>query len=78
LLADQGESIVTEVKPDQVWEIKAENGWRRAQVINVLGNEVELKYLDMSDAPDLARSLGANRIQMLGEPNRYRLVTSPP
>jgi hypothetical protein len=64
-----------EVVPDQIWETNTETGWRRAQVVDVLGDQVTLKYLDMPEAPDLARSFTIDRVRMLNEPHRYRLVT---
>jgi hypothetical protein len=64
---------MVEVKPAQVWEVysKAENRWRRACTVNVLMNQVELQYLDMPDAPDLAR---ADLRRMEREPQSFRLV----
>jgi hypothetical protein len=71
-------SVVPDVTRDQIWEIHTDTVWRRAQVINVLGNDVELKYLDMPEVSDLARSFRADRVRMLNEPNRYRIIISAP
>jgi hypothetical protein len=67
---------MVEVKPAQIWEVysKAENRWRRACVVNVLTDQVEIQYLDMPDAPDLARTFQADRRQMGREPQSFRLV----
>jgi len=67
---------MVEVKPAQVWEVysQAESHWRRACVVNVLVNQVELPYLDMPGASDLARTFQADPRRMEREPQSFRLV----
>jgi hypothetical protein len=54
---------VSDVKPGQVWEIRSNSNspWKEARVVNVLGDEVELQYLDMPGATDLARTVSHSR-----------------
>jgi len=65
-----------EVRPAQIWKVYswAEKRWRRASVVNVLVNQVELQYLDMPGAPDLARTFQADLRRMEREPQSYRFV----
>jgi hypothetical protein len=69
-----------DVKPHQVWEVysKGENRWSRTCVVNVLGDEVELQYLDMPTVPDVARTERASRARMLSDQRVYRLVADVP
>ena len=52
---------------------------RPIEVVNVLADEVELRFLDMPDASDLERVFSTKHEQMLSRPNHsqgpaYRLV----
>jgi hypothetical protein len=46
---EEGEHPMPELKPGQVWETRADakHAWRLVQVINVLGDQVGLQYLDL-------------------------------
>jgi hypothetical protein len=46
------------VKPRQIWERCSISGavWRPLEVINVLGDQAELRFLDMPHASDLERA----------------------
>ena len=69
------------VKPGQNWERRSISGapWRPIEVVNVQGDEVELRYLDMPHAPDLGRVFSTTLEQLLSGPNQrqgpeYRFV----
>jgi hypothetical protein len=66
-----------EIRPNQTWEVcpKTAKVVRRARVMNVLDNEVELLFLDHDHLPDLARTLRVDRRTMLSNPTLYRLVS---
>ena len=68
---------MNEIRQNQTWEVcpKAAKVPRRARVLNVLGNEVELLFLDHNDLPDLARTLRVDRRTMLSNPMMYKLVS---
>jgi hypothetical protein len=65
-----------EIRPNQTWEVcpKAAKVARRARVMNVLDNEVELLFLDHDHLPDLARTFRVDRRTMLSNPTLYKLV----
>lgn len=67
---------MNEVRQNQTWEVrpKAAKVARRARVVNVLGNEVELLFLDHDHLPDLARTLRIDRRTMLSNPAIYKLA----
>jgi hypothetical protein len=67
------------VCPGQKWERRSVSGtpWRPVEVVNVLGNVVELRFLDMPDAHDLQRVFSTNIDRMLASVRQsaeYRLV----
>jgi hypothetical protein len=69
------------IKPGQNWERRSMPGapWRPVDVVNVAGEEVELWFLDMPDAPDLERVFSTNPQQMRLAPDHghgpeYKLV----
>jgi hypothetical protein len=66
-----------EIQQNQTWEVcpKAAKVVRRARVMNVLDNEVELLFLDHDHLPDLARTLRVDRRTMLSNPTLYKLVS---
>ena len=66
-----------EIRQNQTWEVspKAAKAPRRARVMNVLGNQVELLFLDHDDLPDLARTLRVDGRTMLSNPTMYKLVS---
>ena len=68
------------VRPGQQWEVYSENAdrWRPVRVVDILGNEVELRYLDMPGHSDLARILRAKRENMLTDARKYRLIADVP
>jgi hypothetical protein len=66
-----------EIRQNQTWEVcpKAAKVVRRARVMNVLDNEVELLFLDHDHLPDPARTLRVDRRTMLSNPTVYKLVS---
>ncbi len=68
---------MNEIRQNQTWEVcpKAAKVTRRARVLNVLGNEVELLFLYHNDLRELARTLRIYRRTMLSNPTMYRLVS---
>ena len=67
------------VKPGQIWELQSipNAPWRPVEVVNVLGDNVELRFLDMPDAPDLERVISTSAQHTLsgtfsGAAGRYR------
>jgi len=67
---------VTDVKPLQIWDVRENDKapWREAKVLMVSGDAVELQYLDMPNAPELARTFNASPKRMLSDKQRYKLV----
>jgi len=55
------------IRPRQNWKRRSIAGapWRPVEVVNTAGDAVELRFLDMPDAPDLERVFSTNRQQML-------------
>jgi hypothetical protein len=70
---------VVDVKPLQVWDVRENEKapWREAKVINMRRDDVELQFLDMPNAPLVARIFDASRKCMLSDRKRYRLVCEP-
>jgi hypothetical protein len=66
------------VRPHQEWDVKllGQGDWRRARVINVLGEQVEIQFLDASHLPDLARTVTI-RASAMNNRAMYRLVSDP-
>jgi hypothetical protein len=66
-----------EIRQNQMWEVwpKTAKVVRRARVINVLDNEVELLFLDHDHLPDPARTLRVDRRTMLSNPTVYKLLS---
>ena len=69
-----------EIRPNQTWEVhpKTAKEPRRARVMNVLDNEVELLFLDHDDLPAFARTLRVDRRTMLSNPTMYKLMSDLP
>jgi hypothetical protein len=72
---------MTDVKPGQIWERQSMPNapWRPVEVVNVLFDQVELRFLDMPDAPDLSRTFSTSTQQMLsgrfsGAGAKYRFI----
>jgi len=72
---------MSDVKPGQIWERQSTPGapWRRVRVENVLTDEVELRYLDLPQTPDLEQIFSTSRTHMLaggghGQGAAYRIV----
>jgi hypothetical protein len=67
-----------DVQPGQIWECRQDepSPWRRAHVMNVILDEVELKYLDRPDLPDLAKIFRTKYSEMLSDTKHYRLLRS--
>jgi hypothetical protein len=67
------------VKPGQIWERRAMSGapWRPVRVENVVADEVELRYLDMPNVPELQQVFTTSLTRMfaseanLGPEYRY-------
>jgi hypothetical protein len=72
--------VMQESRPNQTWEVclKAAKVVRRARVMNVLDNEVELLFLDHDYLPELARTLRVDQRTMLSNPAMYTLVSDAP
>lgn len=68
----------TDVAPGQRWEIalNADGHWRPIEIVSVLGDQVEARYLDMGNAPDMMRVMTLSRRQMLENRTRYRVPRS--
>jgi hypothetical protein len=68
-----------DVKPLQVWDVRENEKapWREAKVIKMRREEVELQFIDMPNAPYLARIFKVPRRRMLSERKIYRLVSEP-
>jgi hypothetical protein len=71
------ERTMLRVKPGQIWDHYSRPGavGRQVEVINVLGDQVELRFLDMTRATDLERSFTTSGLHMLigsRAPSRYR------
>ena len=66
-----------EIRQNQTWEVRPRTAKeaRRARVMNVLGNEVELLFLDHDHLPDPARTLRVDQRTMLSNPAIYTLVS---
>ena len=64
-----------EIRPNQTWEVhpKTAKEPRRARVMKLLDNEVELLFLDHDDLPALARTLRVDRRTMLSNQAMYSL-----
>jgi hypothetical protein len=72
-----GTGVMQEIRQNQTWEVhpKTAKEARRARVMNVLDNEVELLFLDHDHLPDLARTHRVDRRTMLSNPTIYKLVS---
>jgi hypothetical protein len=71
------------IEPGQHWERRSYSGapWRPVQVVNVEGDEIELRFLDMPNAPDLQRMYSTKLEQMLSRHRQgaeYRLTPDLP
>ena len=73
------EGAMVDVKPRQVWDVRENDKapWREAKVINMRREEIELQFLDMPNAPYVARIFKVSRKRMLSERKTYRLVSEP-
>jgi hypothetical protein len=65
--------------PGQVWDRESIPGAPRrpVEVVNVLLNQVELRFLDMANAPELQRVFSTGVEQMLsprGRGAKYRFI----
>jgi hypothetical protein len=65
-----------DVKTGQIWKIRSRgNGeWRRAYVVDVLGDIVELEYLDVGGVFDMHQTLTTTRSAMLLTAANYQFV----
>jgi hypothetical protein len=63
---------MSDVSVWQMWEVKGLFGWRRAEVINELGDQIELQY---RDGP-MGRTFTIDRATMLKYPHLYRPGTN--
>jgi hypothetical protein len=73
------EREVIDVNPFQIWDVRENEKapWREAKVINVRRDSVELQFLDMPNAPEIARTFNASLKRMLSDRQRYRFVREP-
>ena len=69
-----------DVRSNQIWETckDAKSAWRRVKVINVLGDTVDLEYLDTPGAPSLERIFTTTQSRMLATNAPYRFVSDAP
>jgi hypothetical protein len=68
------------VRPGQTWQRRSIPGapWRPVEVINVLFDAVELRFLDLPHAPDLERTFATSRSRLLaggGQGIEYRYAS---
>jgi len=70
---------VIDVKLLQVWDVRENEKapWREAKVISMRREEIELQFLDMPNAPYVAKIFDVSRKRMLSDRKRYRLVLEP-
>lgn len=54
---------------DDEWDVfcRKTGKWRPAKIINELGNQVELQFLDTLGVPDLEKTISATRQAMSNE-----------
>ena len=66
--------MIPDIAPGQRWEIalNADGHWRPVEIVTVLRDEVQVRYLDMGSAPDKMRVKALSRRQMLENKTRYR------
>jgi hypothetical protein len=64
-----------DVRSDQIWETckDRKSTWRRVKVINVLGDTVDLEYLDAPGDPE--RIFTTTQSRMLATNAPYRFVS---
>lgn len=69
-----------DVRSDQIWETckDTKSQWRRVKVIAVLGDTVDLEYLDAPRAPDPERIFTTTQSRMLATNAPYRFVSDTP
>jgi hypothetical protein len=67
-----------DVRSDQIWETckDTKSTWRRVKVINVLGDTVDLEYLDAAADPE--RIFTTTQSRMLATNAPYRFVSDAP
>jgi len=68
------------IKQRQLWETRSNSTspWRRAEVVNVSDEGVELQYLDMPVECDLPKTIRAKQRYMREETKLFRLVSDAP
>ena len=66
--------MTSEIARGQRWEIalNADGHWRPIEILNIIKDEVAVRYLDMGNAPDTMRVKALSRRQMLENKSRYR------
>jgi hypothetical protein len=67
-----------DVRSDQIWETckDTKSTWRRVKVINVLGDTVDLEYLDAPGDPESIFTTTQSRMLATNAP--YRFVSDAP
>jgi hypothetical protein len=62
----------------EIWSVSATGSapWRRAEIINELGDGIELKLLDASRLSDLENTISTTR-QVLNNSAEYRFISRP-
>ena len=67
--------IMPSVRPGQKWERRTipKAPWRPVEVVNVLGDEIELRFLDMPGQSDLDRTFSTKLERMSGSREGKRL-----
>jgi hypothetical protein len=69
-----------DVRSNQIWETckDTRSTWRRVRVINVLGDTVDLEYLDTPSVPDPEKIFTTTQSRMLASNAPYRFVSEAP
>ena len=65
-----------DVRPGQIWKVRsrANDDWRAVYVVDVVGEIVELEYLDVSEVFDMHQTLTSSRSAMLLTAANYQFV----
>ena len=69
-----------DVRSNQIWETckDTRSTWRRVRVVNVLGDTVDLEYLDAPSVPDPEKIFTTTQSRMLASNAPYRFVSDVP
>jgi hypothetical protein len=64
----------TPVRPGQIWKtaLLPKRAWRPVQVIQVVGDQVELEYLDLPGVPNLQKTFTVSANDIRDDRRRFR------